>query len=76
MCDYDRCYTNRENPALFPKLKLAGIEETVIVDTGVDPRGGRDPPMNQEKERSPKKIVFGERQNVRLMKRVTGTQFG
>ena len=75
VCDYDQCYTHSKYPALVPKLKLDGVEETVVMDTGVDPKAGVDPPANPRKRKAPQK-VFGKRQNVCLMKRVTGTQFG
>ena len=57
-------------PDLVPKLKLTGVKERV------DPEAGVDPPVYPQKRTAPKKIVFGNRQSVCMMNRVTGTQFG
>lgn len=76
MCDYNQCHINNEYPALAWKLKLAGIEETVIMVTGVDPRAGVDPTTEPPQKTAATKIVFGERLNVCWMNRVSGTQFG
>ena len=39
VCDYDKCLVFAMYPALVPKLQLSVVEETVIMDTGVDPVG-------------------------------------
>lgn len=67
--EYNHCYMNTMYPGLAPTLKAGEVEETVIMDTGVDPMVGR----NKGKSKA---IVFGKKQSVCMMKRLTGTQFG
>lgn len=64
---YDGCYTHSMYPGLVPNFEVGVVQETVVMDTGVAPAGDG---------KEPAKIVFGKREKVCVMERITGTQAG
>ena len=72
---YNECLTNSIYPALVPNLKAGIVQETVVMDTRVDPETV-DKVTGLHNGKKAAVIWFGKGESVCLMKRLTGTQWG
>lgn len=74
MRDFAKCFVYAKYPALVPKFELSAVEETVVMDTGVDPAAVGAGGVGRKRKRN--EIKFASRSNVYSIERVTGTQWG